>query len=134
MIRAMKERMEFLVAGPFVLAHEGCHYLAARGFGFAAQFRWDYSMTFYPTRVDWRSVVVFLSPSLLGWVFVLCNLGLAIYSRMGLLFGLSVLINVGWQITCWSDLQAVGQYWRTGNFPAERYVPSLERLAETHQG
>ena len=104
---------------PFMLAHESCHYAAARLFRFPVEFHTFY-VTFYPDDpTNWRVIVVILAPALAGGFTTSAMFVGGVAAQEWSLSLMPFLIFICWQLTCLSDCLMAYQFLRSGKWPAE---------------
>lgn len=101
---------------PWLVAHEACHYAAARLLGYRARLRLTRTDVFNET-ITWRSYVITLAPALVGWLLMigLVALSAALQTVRWALVGL--LFNMAWQAFCIRDFFCVWYMAKHGAWP-----------------
>lgn len=95
-------RLRLLVALPYLVPHELCHWLAARLLGLRATIHIDHVLV-YHQKYDWRAVVVYLAPSIFGLMLSAIVL-IVLTPRVGwLAWALVIVCNILWQGACLFD-------------------------------
>lgn len=102
---------------PIALAHELCHYLAARLFQMPARLH-SYHVTFDPEAAPtWQVVLVLLAPALVGVGAALALTVAAIALDKWLIIPAAFVAAGCWLLTCLSDIHNVMHFLRRGTWP-----------------
>lgn len=112
------QKGEFWLYAPYVLAHELCHYLAARLLGIPAHLHWRQAYTWLDSRAaPPRLMLALLAPALAGMASLLVWAGASIIWRSPFFFLLALGFHLVWWLMCLNDFYLVWFYLQRGRWP-----------------